>query len=197
MDERNKEKREQQLARQRVLEQIAQDKAERAAKFAPQNLQQSPQTSPQPVHRVVNSNTARLQFRLPDGTTHTHEFSSTNTLQDVRNYVMTNLNLPFHDFTLSTTFPRREFTPNECEETLLDLRLVPNAVILVLPLYHGTVATNSDSWLMTVFWSFVGPILNLVGYLKNMLFGSPRPKPPTPNPAQKRPNESTGEPSSK
>lgn len=198
MDERNKEKKEQQDARQRVLAQIAQDKAERAARFATPTQQPrvSPQISPQPVHRVVNTNSARLQFKLPDGSSHTHEFLSSNTLQDVRNYIVTTLNLPFNNFTLSTTFPRREFTIEEGGETLLALELVPNAVILVLPLHHGAVATNSNSsWLMTVFWSILGPFLNVVGYVKTMLFGPPQPRSPSPNPERKRPSENAGEPS--
>jgi len=202
MDERNKEKKEKQEARQRVLAQIAQDKAERAAKFAspPQSTSQQPQTSPQPVRRSpVSSNTARLQFRLPDGTSHMHDFVSSSSLQEVRNYIITNLNLPFQNFTLSTTFPRREFTSENCSETLLELELVPNAVVLILPLQHGAVATHSDSWIMTMFWSFIGPILNLVSYLKAKFFGPPPGSsvpPSTPNQDRKRPIESPAETSS-
>lgn len=192
MDLRNKEKKEQQEARQRVLSQIAQDKAERAARFAPpaQPPANAP-ASPQLSHRVTDANTARLQFKLPDGSSHMHEFASGDTLQDVRNYILTNLNLLFHNFTLSTTFPRREFTEADCGETLRALQLVPNAVLLILPLYHGAVATNSSSWLMSMFWSVIGPILNFVGYLKSKLFGLPPPRSPTP--AAKRPNETAGE----
>lgn len=199
MDERNRERKENQEARQRVLAQIAQDKAERAAKFAnssntvskpPEEL--SPQA--QSIRRNVSDcNTARLQFKLPDGTTHMHNFSSTSSLHDVRNYIISNLNLPYENFSLSTTFPRREFTTENGSQTLLELELVPNAVILILPLQHGAVSTNTDSWLMTVFWSFIGPILNFVGFLKSKIFGSSSSTSSTVNKERKRPNDNVDE----
>ncbi|KAB0803757.1 hypothetical protein PPYR_01152 [Photinus pyralis] len=167
MEERNKEKQEQIQARQRVLAQIAQDKAERAAKFS-----NSPTSSTQPTvqQAVQNSNTARLQFRCPDGSAHTHEFSSNCTLGSVRDFIKENLNLPYQSFTLSITFPRREFTAANNNDTLVELQLVPNAVILILPLQDGTVSTQNGSW-MAMFWSFIAPILNFLGYLKQKLFG--------------------------
>jgi hypothetical protein len=112
LEEREKEKRESQAARERVLAQIAQDKAERAAKFSPAPAQQTP-PAPQPPPRPVNTNTARIQFRMPDGRTATNDFSSSETLESVHAHIKTNLNLPFTSYTLSTTFPRREFTDED------------------------------------------------------------------------------------
>lgn len=83
LEERDKEKKDKEAARQRVLAQIAQDREERAAKWAKQAKRMSPPSTPQPIPRAIPINTeiARLQFRLPDSTSHTHDFPSRNTLQ--------------------------------------------------------------------------------------------------------------------
>ncbi|KAK5648721.1 hypothetical protein RI129_003613 [Pyrocoelia pectoralis] len=170
MEERNKEKKEQLQARQRVLAQIAQDKAERAARFSNSTAATvQPHLAAQPVAR--NNNIAKLQFKCSDGSTHTHEFPSNTTLETVRNFIIENLNLPYENFTLSTTFPRREFTVANNNDTLIDLQLVPNAVILILPLQHGTVSSNNEFSFIAMFWSFIAPILNVIGYVKSKLFG--------------------------
>lgn len=195
LEERNKDKKEKQEAKKRVLDQIAQDRLERASKFVNVSTTQNPSetsaSTSQVTHRVVNSNVARLQFKLPDGSSHTHEFSSSSTLQEVRNFINSNLNLTFRNYTLSTTFPRREFTEENSTNTLVELELVPNAVILILPVKLGVVATNSDSWMTTFFWSFVSPFLDLFNYIKSKIYGTTA---PPSNRNGKRPNAS-GEPS--
>ncbi|RZC35920.1 UBX domain-containing protein 4, partial [Asbolus verrucosus] len=169
LDEREKEKRESQLARERVLAQIAQDKAERAMKFS---SSPQPQVTPQVSPKPVASNTARLQFRMPDGRTATNDFSSSETLESVHAHIRAHLNLPFSSYTLSTTFPRREFTDGDKSQTLLDLGLVPTAVILILPLNRGAVSTNTDRSFSGFLWTLLTPILTLLGYLKTFVFGS-------------------------
>lgn len=174
MEQREREKKEQQEAKQRILAQIQQDKADRAARFqtnpAPSTSNQ--QTSPQPTRKpTANSNIARLQFRLPDGSSYTQDFPSTNKLQDVQTYIRNNLNLTFTNFTLSTTFPRREFNEQDFRSTLLELELVPNAVILILPLHHGTVSSNPGNFLAVMFWSLVSPLLSLFGYFRGLIYG--------------------------
>ncbi|XP_044264456.1 UBX domain-containing protein 4 [Tribolium madens] len=181
LEEREKEKRESQAARERVLAQIAQDKAERAAKFSPatnqpQSQPHSSQSSPKPV----NTNTARLQFRMPDGRTATNDFASSDTLASVHAHIKANLHLPFNNYTLSTTFPRREFTEAENSQTLLQLGLVPTAVILILPVNRGVVATNAEGGFTGFLWTLITPILTLLGYLKTFVFGS-APAPSTNN----------------
>ncbi|EFA06551.2 UBX domain-containing protein 4 [Tribolium castaneum] len=182
LEEREREKRESQAARERVLAQIAQDKAERAAKFSPtatvqpQAHSSQSQSSPRPV----NTNTARLQFRMPDGSTATNDFSSSDTLASVHAHIKANLHLPFSNYTLSTTFPRREFTEAENSQTLLQLGLVPTAVILILPVNRGVVATNTEGGFTGFLWTLITPILTLLGYLKTFVFGS-APAPSTSN----------------
>lgn len=197
MEQRNKEKKEQQAARQRILAQIEQDKADRAARFSnPSKPKTAEQQSPQPVRRVpANTNTARLQFKLPDGSSRTQDFNSEDTLQDVRNYIRNNLNLPYNNFILSTTFPRREFGSLDDDHTLLDLELVPNAVILILPISSSSVSTNSQNFFSNLLWTFITPFLNIFSYVKSFLFGTPPPSNIASTSARnnKRVSENTGE----
>ncbi|KAJ8941715.1 hypothetical protein NQ318_023311 [Aromia moschata] len=72
------------------------------------------------------------------------------------------------DFRLSTTFPRREFTANDYSQSLLDLQLTPNAVVLVLPVSRGTVSANQGGTLTNLFWSLVAPIFQILGYLEDI-----------------------------
>lgn len=76
----------------------------------------------------------RIQFRLPSGNPHLGQFEPTSTLAELRTYVAQNIELPFRQFAISTSFPRRDLTQEEDHKTLLELQLVPTAVILILPL---------------------------------------------------------------
>ncbi|KAJ8979816.1 hypothetical protein NQ317_002080 [Molorchus minor] len=171
MEEREKEKRENQLARERVLSQIAQDKAERQAKLS-NDTPVSESSKPQASSARSNATSTRLQFKLPDGRTAMQEFANSDTLQIVIAYIRENLNLPFSDFRLSTTFPRREFLANEYSQSLLDLELTPNAVILVLPVTRGTISTNQGGNFTNMIWSIFTPLFNIFGYLRNFIFGN-------------------------
>ncbi|KAF7279781.1 hypothetical protein GWI33_006741 [Rhynchophorus ferrugineus] len=147
MEEREKEKKQEREARERVLAQIAQDKADRAARFQPvasstPTLKEQ-EATPGPSVNRSDPRTAVLQFKLPDGSTKTQDFPSTDKLQSVLNYLKSELKLPLNKFTLSTTFPRRQFAEKDYNDTLTDLNLTPNAVILVLPINNGTVSTNT------------------------------------------------------
>lgn len=173
LEERQRAKNEEKAARDRILAQIAQDKADRAARFAP-----SP--APQPVERppaaaaASSSNIAHLQFRLPDGVSRSHEFEASATLSEVRAYISANLNLPFRTYSLSMTFPRREFAPEDNDSTLRDLELCPNAVIMILPAHTaGTVSSGEGGGFLSILWLLVTPILSIFGYFRSLIFGQP------------------------
>ncbi|CAH0552126.1 unnamed protein product [Brassicogethes aeneus] len=176
-EERDREKKENQAARDRVLAQIAQDKAERASKFPSTSGGNSPvattaatpQCEPKPAPK---SDVARLQFKLPDGSSKNHDFPSGDKLSVVRDYVAKNLHLTCTNYAMSTTFPRREFTEADNEKSLLDLELTPNAVVLILPVNKGgTVQTNQGQGLMGIVWMVLSPIMGLLGFLKLFIFG--------------------------
>ena len=174
IEEREKEKKENIALRQQILEQIKQDKAERAAKFS--NISPSPVPKPQTQQSSSNSpssaNVSRIQFKLPNGSTHTHEFSKDTKLIEVINYVKENVNVGFGTFTLATMFPRREFTQKDHENSLEELELFPSAVLLVLPVSRGTVSSNSPYSYVALLWSLIAPVLSIYNYLKSFIFGN-------------------------
>ncbi|XP_057654148.1 UBX domain-containing protein 4-like isoform X1 [Diorhabda carinulata] len=171
IEDRDKEKRENQLARERVLAQIAQDRAERLSKSQPTPKVTEPsKATPSPPKPA--GNVTRLQFKLPEGSSVTKEFQISDKLEYVVSFVKSDLRI--NNFTLATTFPRKEFTKTDYPSSLLDLQLVPNAVILILPINgSGIVATHSgEGFISSLFWSFLTPIFNLFGYIKSFIFGS-------------------------
>lgn len=112
----------------------------------------------------------------------------------VRAYISTNLNLPFSNYMLSTAFPRREFTDNNNVETLADLGLAPNAVVLVLPNSQGALSTGSGGFVRGLFWTLVAPFFNVFVYLRSFLFGAGRrPAGGTTREAVKRTSSDSGE----
>lgn len=88
-----------------------------------------------------NATVTRIQFRLPSGYSHTGQFEPTSTLRTLRTYVTENIELPFRQFAMSISFPRRELTNEENDKTLVELELVPTAVILILPLKNANVGS--------------------------------------------------------
>lgn len=77
---------------------------------------------------------ARIQFKLPTGESVTQTFQATDTLGNLRVYVLQNVVLPFRHFSMSAFFPRRDFSTADDSKTLTELELVPSSVILILPM---------------------------------------------------------------
>ncbi|XP_068621877.1 UBX domain-containing protein 4 [Battus philenor] len=149
-EERKREKMENNLARQRILEQIAQDRAERRARDQPvPPPQQPPHTSQLPPSTAGDGEPrARVQFKMADGSAHTALFDADTTLMELRRYVVSNLQLQQSEFSLWTAFPRQELTEND--STLRQMRLAPSAAVLVLPRRTPTVVA-SPSTFSTIF----------------------------------------------
>lgn len=180
-EEMKKEKAEEAAAREKVRQQIAQDKLERKQKeLALQQQVQQQQPVEQPKVRTPLSTDAtvtRIQFRLPSGNPHMGQFSPTSTLLSLRNYVAENINLPFRQYAMSTSFPRRELTNEDNDKTLLELELVPTAVILILPLKNNNIvtavtSTQDDSFLSRFIWSFFAPVIGIYNYLMGFFSGN-------------------------
>lgn len=181
-EERLREKNEDLAAREKILKQIEQDKADRNRKFAAQNKTPEAPVTVTPPTRVVptrDSNTARLQFRLPNGTSHNHDFPATNTLEDVRNYLHEYLGATYRQFDLATTFPRRQFAAIDDGVTVADLGLTPNAVVLVLPIASAVSqrASSVGNMFSMVLWLFLSPVYGIVGYLRNSYNNWRNPRP--------------------
>ncbi|XP_076284976.1 UBX domain-containing protein 4 [Lasioglossum baleicum] len=194
-EERLREKAVDAAAREKVRQQIAQDKLERKqkARDMQQQMQKQPDQEPsKPVASVVsNATVTRIQFRLPSGNPHMGQFESSNSLRDLRNYIVQNIDLPFHQFSMSISFPRRDLTAEEDDKTLLELELVPTAVILILPMKNSdvtaTVSSSQDvGFLSRIMWTFFAPILGVYNYVMGYFSGgnrrnTPRPRNPDNN----------------
>ncbi|CAH2056267.1 unnamed protein product, partial [Iphiclides podalirius] len=180
-EERKREKMENNLARQRILEQIAQDRAERRARDQPPPPQ-PPQTSQPPPPSTVGDggSRARVQFKMADGSAHTAHFDVDATLQELRRYVSANMQLQQSEFSLWTAFPRQELT--ESESTLRQLHLAPSAALLVLPRRVPTTVASPSAFstiltfLTQLFATLVlGPSQRAYAWLRAHLPSAPPP----------------------
>lgn len=184
-DERMKEKAADAAAREKVLQQIALDKLERKRKeLALQQQQVSQQNNPESSEPPTSTATvSKIQFRLPSGNPYVAQFKPTDTLRDLRNYIVENIELPFRQFAMSTSFPRRELTPEDDGKTLLELELVPTAVILILPLKNSSVAATVTStqdvgiiprFVWSTFALFTAVYYYLIGYFTGRRKDTPK-----------------------
>ncbi|XP_033319302.1 UBX domain-containing protein 4 isoform X1 [Bombus bifarius] len=200
-EERMKERAADAAAREKVLQQIAQDKLERKQKELAMQQQQGQQQGQQQSQQQSNNSepsepsistatVSRIQFRLPSGNPYIAQFEPSSTLRDLRTYVVQNINLPFRQFAMSTSFPRRELMHEDDDKTLLELELVPTAVILILPLKNSTVTTTVTSTqdvgiLPRFVWSTFSIFTAVYYYVIGYFTGGTRNKTP------KKPNNST------
>ncbi|ELK27657.1 UBX domain-containing protein 4 [Myotis davidii] len=98
LEERNREKTEDRAARERIKQQIALDRAERAARFAKTKeeveaakaaallVKQAEMEVKRDASARERSTVARIQFRLPDGSSFTNQFPSDAPLEEARQF---------------------------------------------------------------------------------------------------------------
>ncbi|XP_063978203.1 UBX domain-containing protein 4 isoform X2 [Diachasmimorpha longicaudata] len=180
-EERAKEKAAEAEARERVRRQIAQDKLERRQReqaLLEQQTSQQAQENSQQAAAVPADGVVRIQFRLPSGSPHMGKFEAMSTLRDLRAYVSSNIDLPFRNFSMSTSFPRRDLNAEDDERTLVDLQLVPTAVILILPLKNSTttktvVSRDEGGFLSRFMWTVFSPIISVYNYVLGYFTGPP------------------------
>ncbi|XP_043088016.1 LOW QUALITY PROTEIN: UBX domain-containing protein 4-like [Puntigrus tetrazona] len=217
LEERNREKAEERAARERVKQQIALDRADRAARYAQSQAEveaarvaalqarASEQESRRDAAQRERSAFARIQFRLPDGSSFTNQFPSETRLLEARAMLRSEPAMPlFNDcmmvesevtrvllqevggrygqFSLATMFPRREFTDEDLQRSLLELELTPSASIVLLPQSSSAVVRSSASGgVWTVLGSLLYPLLSVWRYISSFLFSSaPAAPPPAP-----------------
>ncbi|XP_012674436.2 UBX domain-containing protein 4 [Clupea harengus] len=213
LDERNREKAEEKAARDRVKQQIALDRADRAARYsknqdeveavriAALQARQAEQEAKKESTQRERSAIARIQFRLPDGSSFTNQFPSESRLQEARQFVAQEVGNRYGNFTLATTFPRREFTGEDLEKTFLELELAPSASIVLLPSGRSAnaVVQSSGGGMWALLGTILYPLLAVWRFLSGFLFCSPPPASgggPSQNPPQRNatPSTSSGEP---
>ncbi|NWU28056.1 UBXN4 protein, partial [Dyaphorophyia castanea] len=193
LEERNREKAEEKAARERIRQQIAMDRAERAARFAKSKeeaeaakaaalqAKQAEIEARKEAAQRERSAIARIQFRLPDGSSFTNQFPSEARLEEARQFAAQTVGNTYGNFSLATMFPRREFTKEDYAKTLLELELAPSASVVLLP--AGRPATSVVQASGSDLWKFLGtilyPLLAVWRFISNFLFTSPPPSQPS------------------
>ncbi|XP_071602602.1 UBX domain-containing protein 4 isoform X1 [Heliangelus exortis] len=189
LEERNREKAEEKAARERIRQQIAMDRAERAARFAKSKeeaeaakaaalqAKQAEIEARREASQRERSAIARIQFRLPDGSSFTNQFPSEARLEEARQFAAQTVGNTYGNFSLATMFPRREFTKEDYGKKLLELELAPSASVVLLP--AGRPATSVVQASGSDLWKFLGtilyPLLAVWRFISNFLFTSPPP----------------------
>ncbi|KAM5151976.1 UBX domain-containing protein 4 [Mantella aurantiaca] len=209
LEERNKEKAEDKAARERIRQQIAQDRADRAARYAKNKEEQDAIKAAELQARQAEMEArreatqkekrtiARIQFRLPDGSSFTNQFPSEAPLEEARQFAVQTVGSTYGNFSLATMFPRREFTREDYGKSLLSLELAPSASIVLLPAGRPAraVVQSSDGGA----WGFLGtllyPLLAVWRFISNFLFSNPPPaqhsdRSPYPQPENTNPTSS-------
>ncbi|CAH1241796.1 UBXN4 [Branchiostoma lanceolatum] len=181
-EELRKAKEEERLARERVREQIARDREDRAARYKQEKeereqaqvVREQEKAAEEASRQAARSEFARLQFRLPDGSSVTNTFASRDNLEAARQFVAEHLQL--QNFAMATTFPRRQFTDADMASSLMDLGLAPSAALVVLPARSGAsvVSSGGSGGMMDLVWLVLSPLAALWRFLQTFLFGTPQ-----------------------
>ncbi|KFQ19139.1 UBX domain-containing protein 4, partial [Merops nubicus] len=188
LEERSREKAEEKATRERIRQQIAMDRAERAARFAKSKEEEAAKAAALQAKQAEiearkeaslkeRSAIARIQFRLPDGSSFTNQFPSEARLEEARQYAAQTVGNAYGNFSLATMFPRREFTKEDYGKKLLELELAPSASVVLLPVGRpGTSVVQASG---SDLWKFLGtilyPLLAVWRFISNFLFTSPPP----------------------
>uniref|UniRef100_A0A8C2D3X3 UBX domain-containing protein 4 n=1 Tax=Cyprinus carpio TaxID=7962 RepID=A0A8C2D3X3_CYPCA len=199
LEERNREKAEERAARERVKQQIALDRADRAARYA-QSQQDAEaarlaalqaRDAKRDAAQRERSAVARIQFRLPDGSSFTNQFPSETRLLEARQFAAQEVGNRYGQFSLATMFPRREFTAEDLEKSLLELDLAPSASIVLLPQSsrpsNTVVHSSAGGGVWAMLGSLLYPLLAVWRFISGFLFSSP----PPPAAAQNQPTTNT------
>ncbi|XP_058794186.1 UBX domain-containing protein 4-like [Phymastichus coffea] len=185
-----KEKAAEAAAREKILKQIEEDKLERKKRFEmhqqetvaqQQKVQEEAQVRAQAKAQAptCDMSKARIQFKLPTGESATQTFQATDTLGNLRAYVIQNVQIPFKHFSMSAFFPRRDFSSNDDRKTLTELELVPSSVILILPIKSSNPSsviksTDGGGIFSQFLWTLLAPVVSIYNYVMGYLTGRPR-----------------------
>jgi len=149
-----KDKEEAKRARDRVREDIERDRQERAARFqkekneekavsqAKTDARSQAEAELQARKDAARRETARIQFRLPDGSSVTQPFPSSDSLSTARDFILHRLDV--NSVMLVCTFPKRTFSEADMKASFLQLDLVPSAALIVLVTSHAQVVKDGS-----------------------------------------------------
>lgn len=186
-EERKREKEQDEEARRRVLEQIKADRLRRQGEEPIAVASKPAAVSPPVVPRNLPDMT-RIQFRKPSGECLVDTFKSDGPFGDVWKYAKASLDIK--DFVLATTMPpRREFSADHSDQTLIELNLAPSAVLLVIPLTKpsiigakvnegGGVVATVTNLLFSLIWLVITPLMSLWNRIRGNNQPANRPEAP-------------------
>ncbi|XP_067891143.1 UBX domain-containing protein 4 isoform X2 [Heterodontus francisci] len=182
LEERSRDKEEERLARERIRQQIALDRAERAARYAKTKEEAEAAKRAFELERQANearkkiekSKMCRIQFRLPDGSSFTNQFSADACLAEARDFAESRVGGIYGRFELAITFPRKQFAKEDYNKTLTELELVPSASIILVPGGRSTssMVRSSEGGLWTFLSALIYPVIAVWRFLSNYLFTS-------------------------
>lgn len=180
-EQMKKEKEESRKAKEKIRQQIEQDREERKARYnkekeekekAQEDIKRArlqEQQRKAAEEEAARSDTARILVRLPDGSSMSTRFSSSETLQCLHDAVTQRLG---GSVVLSTTFPKRQFTADDMNSTFSELQLAPTASVIALPAARAArsvvQASSSGSLLQTLLY----PLIFVWNFLYSMFFGA-------------------------
>jgi len=181
-----KQKEEDRLAREKVRADLERDRQERAQRYHQEKVDKdvavmkaksdklATQALEEAKLNAVKRESARIQFRMADGSSFTQVFPSSGTLADCRSYVLQTLRCK--SATLSTIYPKRTFTEADMSRTLLELELAPSAALIVLQNRSGKTSGGDGGGtggIMAIVWMFLAPLLALWAIVSNFLSPTP------------------------
>lgn len=165
--QRRKDKEEEREARERVKAQLEQDKLDKRVKFQAERAAAeetrrererealAAQAEQAEIRAAERATTARIQFRLPDGSSQTQHFPADSALSELYSFVRTGLATKFTSFSLSMAFPRRNLDTEDMASSLKELQMAPSATVMVLP--STSVMSSQDGGLMSLVWLIFTP----------------------------------------
>ncbi|XP_077436528.1 UBX domain-containing protein 4 isoform X2 [Vanacampus margaritifer] len=177
LEERNRERELDRVARERVKQQIAMDRLDRAARYSKSLEQKAQQQAKQAIPGTAvkpRSTTTRLQFRLPDGSSFTNQFPSQSKLHEAHQFVIQEVGNRYGNFSMATMFPRREFTSEDLNKTLMELELAPSSSIVLLPCGRpASIVVPSTGGIWAVLSTLFYPFLAVWRFLSSFIFPTP------------------------
>ncbi|KAN0034473.1 hypothetical protein ACTFIV_000986 [Dictyostelium citrinum] len=110
-------------------------------------LKKSPEPEPYIPNNdyITKATMTTLIFKLTNGETLKAEFSVSDRLKDIKEFIKNNRTDENRPFDMITIYPKHLFTSNEYEKTLLELNLVPSATITLNPLDVSTKVEKKSS----------------------------------------------------
>lgn len=144
--EYQKQLRQSEEERIRILKLVRADKAERLARKDSHEMEEKGEVVEVRDNILdkarYKTDKCVLMFRLTDSKTVTHTFNSSETLNDVRKWVDANRTDGAGPYSFHRNIPRITFTESDELKTLEDLDLAPRSVLLLKPLDDGSKHLN-------------------------------------------------------